>query len=402
MNKVSLRNIIIVILMVTLLSGCSGKAAGNYYKEGLKYFNNGNYEEAEKNLGKALEMNSERAEYYIDYAMTLIMLDQNEEALKYFDQAILKKDNMIVNKNNKMAFRGKGIAYFRSYHYAEAIEQFDKALAINELSNLNLDILYYKGNSQEKAGLYDKAAETYTVILNENTSDAAIYNSRANVYRRLGDYNNSLADYNKAISLDKVKYDYYFGKYFLMLESGDKKGASTVLDEAANITIQTQEDKYNLAKIHYYMEDYEGAIIELSEAFSNGFTAAYFYLGDIYDKKSDYESAVYNYRMFIEDETNVKSAAVYNQIGVCLIKLGQYKEALSFIQIGLEYNDVFLEQELKQNEMVAYENLGEFKEAYQLMTKYLILYPEDEGAIKEYKFLKTRLPETSTVTKTEE
>jgi len=387
--------------MITLLSGCSGKTAGNYYKEGLKYFNNGNYEEAEKNLGKALKMNSERAEYYIDYGMSLIMLGQNEEALKYFDQAILEKDNMIVNKNNKKAFRGKGIAYFKSYHYKEAIEQFDKALAIDELSDLNMDILYYKGNSQENAGLYEKAAETYTAILTENPSDTAIYNSRANVYRRLGDYNNSLADYNKAISLDTVKYDYYFGKYFLMLEIGDEKGASAVLDEAANISIKTQEDKYNLAKVHYYMKDYDGAIIELSEAFSNGFTAAYFYLGDIYEKKSDYESAVYNYKMFIEDENNIKSAVVYNQMGVCLIKLGQYKEALSYIKTGLEYNDVSLEQTLKQNEMVAYENQGQFKEAYQLMTKYLTLYPEDEAAIKEYDFLKTRLPEASKVTKTE-
>jgi len=105
--------------------------------------------------------------------------------------------------------------------------------------------------------------------------------------------------------------------------------------------------------------------------------------------------------MFIEDENNIKSAVVYNQMGVCLIKLGQYKEALSYIKTGLEYNDVSLEQTLKQNEMVAYENQGQFKEAYQLMTKYLTLYPEDEAAIKEYDFLKTRLPEASKVTKTE-
>jgi tetratricopeptide (TPR) repeat protein len=330
------------------------------------------------------------------------MLDQNQKALTYFDKAILDKDNIIVNKNNKMAFRGKGIAYFKSYHYMEAIEQFDKALAIDELRDSNMYILYYKGNSQEKAGLYDKAIETYSTILTKNSSDAAIYNNRAFMYQKLGDYNKSLADYDKAISLDKVKYDYYFGKYFLLLESADAAGAATVLDEAASITVKTQEDKFNLAKIHYYMEDYESAIIELSEAFRNGFSVAYFFLGDIYEKKGDYESAIHNYQMYIDDKTNVKSAAVYNQIGVCLIKSNRYEEALADIQIGLGYNDVLFEKSLKRNEIVAYEKLSKFEEAYPLMTEFLASYPEDEEAFREYEFIKTRLPEVSTVTKTEE
>ena len=393
MKKVSLRNAIIFILMVTLLNGCSGKTASNYHKNGLKFFNSGNYKEAATNFEKALDMNTERAEYYIDYAMTLIMLGQNKEAILNFNQAILDKDNSIVNKNNKMAFRGKGIAYFKSNQFTKAIEQFNKALAIDESSDLNMDILYYMGTSQEKAGLYKKAAQTYTTILKENPNDAATYGSRALVYRKLGNYDKSLVDYKKAISLDKVKYDYYFGEYFLMLESGDEKGASTVLDEATQIKILTQEDKFNLAKIHYYMEDYKSAIVELSEAFKNGFTAAYFYLGDIYEKESDYEAAVYNYQMFIDDENNQKSATVYNQIGVCFIKLDQYKEALSYIQIGLEFKDIFLEQSLKRNEIVAYEKLGKFEEAYDHMTDYLTLYPEDKEATREYEFLKTRLPQ---------
>lgn len=400
--KVNLRCAVFLIIVITLLSGCSGKSAGNYYQEGLKYFNSGNYEEAQTYLAKAIEKNAERAEYYIDYGMTLIMLGQNEEAIQYFDKAILEKNNMIVNKNNKLAYRGKGIAYFKAYNYTNAIEQLDKALSIDELSDLNLDILYYKGNSQEKAGLYEEAAATFTAILAEKPSDADTFYRRALVYRKLGNYDKSLADYDKAISINHLKYDYYFGKYFLMSESEEEEGAATVLEEAANITIKTQEDKFNLAKIHYYMEDYDSAIIELSEAFSNGFTVAYFYLGDIYEKKEDYESAVYNYQMFIEDETNEKTASVYNKIGICQIKLGKYEEALSYIQTGLEFNDIFLEQVLKRNEIIAYENLGKFEEAYQLMTEYLNVYTEDEEAAQEYDFLKTRLPEASTVTKKDE
>jgi tetratricopeptide (TPR) repeat protein len=394
---------IILISLIVLLGGCGIKTSGNYYKEGLKFFNSGNYKEAETNFTKAIEINSERAEYYIDYGMTLIMLEEYDEAIEVFDQAILDKNNAIVNKNNKKALRGKGIAYFESFQYTKAIEQFDKALAITELSEINLDIRYYLGSSQEKAGLYENAVETYSLILNKSPSDAAIYSSRAFAYRKLGDYDKSLADYDKAISFDTTNYDYYFGKYFLMIEFSEADAATLVMNEASKLSVETQEDKFNLAKVHFYNEDYDTAIIEFSEAFRNGFTAAYVFLGDIYMKESDYESAVYNYLMYSDDEANEKSATVYNQIGVCYIKLEKYEEALTYIQLGLEYNDISLNQELKQNEIVAYENLGEYEEAYQCMTEYLTLYPDDEEASKEYEFIKTRLPDVSTITtKTEE
>lgn len=395
MSRFNVKHVIFLILIVGLLSGCS-KSSGSYYKEGMKYFNNGNYTEAEVNFAKAIEINPERAEYYINYGMTLIMLGKGDKALLSFDKAILKKDNAIVKKNNKMAYRGKGIAFLKAHQYAEAIQQFDTALKIDELSDLNMDILYYKANAQEAAGYYKEAADTYSAILEENTKDAAIYNSRAFVYRKLSDSKKSLADYDKAISFDKSKYDYYFGKYFLLLELKDTEGAKAVLDEAEKITVKTQEDKFNLAKIHYYKEDYDVAIKEFGEAFKNGFVAAYFYLGGIYEEKEDYKSAINNYKMFIEDTTTVKTASVYNQIGMCLIKQEQYEEALSYIQKGLEYKDIFLDQALKQNEIIAYENIGDYSKAYQLMTEYIKLYPEDKEAATEYEFLKTRLPEVST------
>lgn len=396
MKRFRIQAIVIPLLAMVLFGGCGGKSSGAYYKDGLKYFDEGNYKEAGISFAQAIEKNSERAEYYIDYGMALIMLGKSKEALVNFDRAILDKDNAIVNRNNKLAYRGKGIAYLKSHQYTNAVEQFDKALKVDELSDLNMDILYYKGSAQESAGLYKEAAATYTNILSGNPKDSAIYNSRAFAYRKMGDYEKSLADYDKAISIDKTNYDYYFGKYFLLLESKDAKGAAEALDAAAAIPVKTQEDKFNLAKIHYYKEDYDTAVKEFGEAFKNGFTAAYYYLGGIYEKKGDYKSAADNYQLFIDDQTTEKTASVYNQIGMCLIKQGQYEKALSYIKTGLEYKDNFLNRSLKQNEIVAYENLGKYEDAYRLMSEYISLYPEDEKAADEYEYIKTRLPEVST------
>ncbi len=398
MKKARLKSAAILLLTITLLGGCA-QSAGSFYKEGLQYFNSGNYDKAKESFSKALEINGERADYYIDYAMTLIQLGKFDEANQYFDRAILNKNNSIVDKNNKLAYRGKGIAYFKSHNYKNALSQFDKALEINELSDLNMDILYYKGNSQAKAGLYKEAAETYTAILRENPSDAYTYYSRAYAYRLLKDYEKSLADYDKAIKLDSKNYEYYFGKYFLLVETGDKDGAAAVLEMAANIKGATQEDNFNLAKVHFYMGNYDNAISEFSEAFRNGFAEAYYFLGNIYEQKEDYKNAVNNYSMYIKEDTNITSASVYDKIAFCQMKLADYGDALSYIQTGLKYNDITVNQSLKRNEIIVYENMGDYEKAYALMNAYRKEYPDDKKAKVENEFIKTRLPEASTAHK---
>lgn len=391
MKLTGLRGATLLLLLVTLLSGCSTKTAGSYYKEGIKDFKNKDYEKAEENLQKALELNGERAEYYIDYGMTLVMLGEHDTANEYFDRAILDKDNSIVYKNNKLALRGKGINYFSSYDYIKAIAEFEKALEIKELESLNTDILFYIGSAQAKSGLYEKAVGTYTKILEKKPSDADIYNERAFAYGKLSDFENGIKDYDKAIKLENHNYDYYFGKYFLLLDKGDAKEASAVLEQAANLELVTQEDRFNLAKVHYYMEDYEVAMIEFSESGRNGFDNSFLYLGNINANLGDYEVAIFNYKQFIENENSEKSGTVYNQLGLSYLKLEQYEEALESIQTGLTYNDIFIDKSLRRNLITAFEGVGNYDEAYKEMKEYLNLYKGDKEAEREMEYIKTRI-----------
>lgn len=391
MKLKGLRGVTFLLLIVTLLGGCSAKTAGSYYKEGIKNFKNKDYEKAEENLHKALELNGERAEYYIDYGMTLVMIGEFETAEKYFDKAILDKDNSIVNKNNKLALRGKGINYYMSFDYINAITEFEKALSIKELESLDTDILYYIGSAQTKAGLYEEAVATYTKILDKNPSDAATYIERGFVYGKLSDFENGLKDYDKAIGLDKHNYDYYLGKYFLLLDKEDINGAKAVLEEAANLEVVTKEDAFNLAKLHYYMEDYEVAKVELSEAGRSGFANSYLYLGNIYKIAGDYEAAIFNYKQLIDTEASEKSATVYNQLGVCYLELEQYKEALDSLQTGMKYNDIFIDRSLRRNLITALEGLGQYDDAYKQMKEYLKLYKGDTEAEREMEYIKTRI-----------
>jgi tetratricopeptide (TPR) repeat protein len=388
----------ICLILVSMIAGCS--LSDNLYQDGKKSFVDGNYEEAAVYFEAAIKENPNRADYYIDYGMSLIKLNQYEAALAEFDKAYVNKDVIIVNRNNKRLYRGKGIAYYYMLDYENAIVEFNKALDVHELSELDVDILYYIGSSFITIGAYDEAIKTYTKLIKRNKNTADAYNSRALCYRNQGDYELSLADYDAAIKLEPKNFSHYFGMYYLLAESGDEVSANEVLKMAAELTMETSADQYNLAKVHFYQGNYEEALSELSEGFKNGFTEAYYYIGEIYRIKKDYPKAVYYYDIFIE-EGEIMAPNVYNQIASSLIKIGDYSQALNYLEQGIAYNHAATMKTLKKNEIIAYECLGEFAKAKEKLTQYLATYPKDEEAKREAQFVETRVAETVTETNKE-
>jgi tetratricopeptide (TPR) repeat protein len=383
----------IYFVLLSMITGCS--LSESLYEDGKKSLVNSNYEEAATYFEAAIKENPKRAEYYIDYGLSLIKLERYEEALTVFDKAYVNKNIIIVNRNNKRLYRGKGITYYHMQDYDKAIVEFQKALDINELSGLDMDILYYIGSSQMTIGSYDEAINAYTRLINLDNKSAGAYNSRALCYRNQGDFEKSLIDYDASIRMEPENYSHYFGKYYLLTEKGDAASASEVLIKASELVPKTGEDQYNLAKVHFYQGDYEVALSELSEGFKNGFTEAYYYIGEIYRIKKDYPKAIYYYDIFIK-EGEILAPNVYNQIASCLIKTGDYTQALRYLEKGIAFKHAGSMQTLKKNEIVAYECLGEFEKAKDKLTQYMTDYPTDKEAAREAQFVETRIMEAVT------
>jgi tetratricopeptide (TPR) repeat protein len=375
------------ITMFFLMSGCS--SAGGYIRNGRKCFLSGNYEEAEGNFAAAIKLNPNRAEYYIDYGLTLTALGRYEDAITQFDRVYMDKDILMVKQNNERALRGKGIAYYDMQDYTEAIRQFDAALEIGVLSELDMDILYYKGNALLITGAYPEAGDTYTRIIDTFGNEAEALGKRAYTYLKTGEYDKCLADYDLAISLNPENYDFYFGKYDLLMTQQNEEGASEILAQASAIVAESKEDQYNLAKIHYYQRLYDVALAELSESFAQGFTEAYYYIGEIYAKEKDYTTAIYYYDKYIE-EGEIKEPAVYNQAAFCKMKQGDYDGALKYLESGIGFGDAGAMKALKRNEIIAYEKLSRFDIAIGKLNDYLTSYPKEKEAERELEFVKTR------------
>lgn len=381
-------SIVLFVVIITVLSGCS--KAGGHYNSGRKSFDSGDYEEAARYFELAITENPNRAEYYIDYGMALVGLERYTEALTQFDSIIMDKKITMVLQNNKRALRGKGIAYISMKNHREAINQFDKALAINVLSDLDLDILYYKGNALMNMGNYNEAVNTYTDIIEKFGEEAQVLGERAYTYQKIGEYEKGLDDYDKAITLQKNNYEYYFGKYYLLQEMDKANDAKEVLRQASELEVRTKSDKFNLAKIHFYQGLYDQAFPELSESFADGFSEAYFYIGEIYSIKKDYSTAQYYYEKYIE-QGGIIAPSAYNQIASSLIKMEEYEQALSYLEDGISSNQKGAMEVLLKNEIIVYENLGAFDKALTKLQSYIASYPGDEEAKRELAFINSRM-----------
>ena len=110
--------------------------------------------------------------------------------------------------------------------------------------------------------------------------------------------------------------------------------------------------------------------------------------GKAYEATGDYNYAVNVYTSYLSKYEG--DGETYNQLGLCEMARGEYSKALEAFQAGALLPDNTFLQTLSFNEIVAYEYLGEYKKAYELLKAYLLKYPDDEQAKREYDFLSSR------------
>ena len=169
----------------------------------------------------------------------------------------------------------------------------------------------------------------------------------------------------------------------------DEEGAKAVLEKAAALEPKTSQEYYQMAEVKFYQQDYEGALAILQGITSDS-KEAYRLMGDIYYVTEDYNNAIESYLTFIKDNSQSISSTSYLNLSSCYIALKQYDDALTYVNLGLSAGDKISLQELQYNEVLIYEQKGDFNTAYEKAKVYVEAYPEDEQMQRELIFLSTR------------
>ena len=201
--------------------------------KGLEAYDQADYETANAYFTKAIEYDGGNGEYYMNQGMARSELKLYDDAMDSFNKALelMKRD-----KDIQLVYRAMGISRLYQGNYEEALNCFEQALDGKEsrFSATEIDILYYKAETQDKAGKYVEAVMTYTQLVDaEKSADA--YMLRGMEYVKVGDGTSAEADLRTAIKKDKKNYEIYLALYEALVSQNKTEDAKAVLNEALEL-----------------------------------------------------------------------------------------------------------------------------------------------------------------------
>ena len=376
-------------LVLGLLTGC-GKA-DKAYKKGIELMEDSDYEAAALSLQSAIDINPEKAEYYITYGMILNHLEKYDEALKEFDKAYQDVNNKISKENNKKLYYGKAIAYFNTKNYSDAIFACDSALQVDECDYLDNTIMMTKAAASQLSGDLENALLTYNKIIDEDNKNISAYIERAKIYKNSNDTKNAIADYENALKIDSSYYDAYFELYYIYHEQQNDTKANEYITKVKDMKPKSADEFLQVGRAYYILEDKTNAAKFFEQAARKGSIDAAYYQGMLLMSDSDYTAAADKFKTYIDTCTPVNIPEVYNQIAGCKIELEQYDEAQEYLDKGISLGTTSAEKMLRKNQVILYERTKKYKLAKNAAKEYLASFPDDLDMKKELTFINSRI-----------
>ena len=305
-----------------------------------------------------------------------------EAALTYF------ATGTEVGENPQLIARGQGIAYLGLAKYEEAIAQFITALSYSDefIDDFDFDTNYYLATAYFKSGQIQQAIKVYSAIL-DLRDDADAYFLRGLSYLEEHNLAEAKEDFDKVLAQNSTDYDMRIEIAKALLEKGyDGEGKAYL--QAALGSNEKKISDYDKGRLNYYMGEYEAARNYLETSKGNKDADTVLLLGQTYEKLGDYNYAASIYSNYLTQHPD--NVIIFNRLGMCKLQAGDAQSALEYFEQALALEDASITQTLRFNQIVAYEYLGDFDQAIVLMRNYLQIYPDDQEALREYEFLKSR------------
>lgn len=299
------------------------------------------------------------------------------------------------NVENALAYRKIGINAMAEGDYQAAVDNFQKALdqSKGEIRNLELDICMQKAEALYLNGQAQDALAVCNAVLDYDEDYATAYYLRGNLYLQQGNSEQALADYEQAAKSAKADYEIYIRLYENLERAGMPQEGVKYLEQALKLKGKDRYHLTNRGYIYYLMGDYEQAKGQLllavaAETAEGEDDKAELYLAQTAEKLGDGETAAKYYNAYAKDHAD--DAVVLEELGNIAMGKKDYADAYDYYQKGLNAGNPANEQSLRKGQIAALEQQYEFERAKELMAQYVLDYPDDEQAAREYLFLKTR------------
>jgi len=164
------------------------------------------------------------------------------------------------------------------------------------------------------------ALKTITDKVNDHPNNAGLYYQRGNILHSMKQDSLALKDFNKAVTLDSTRSEYYSAVGDLLFEHKDVSGSLKWIKKAIELNPEDPKARLKIAKLDVYLRDYPNAFKEINTVLRQDamIPEAYFLKGMIYKD--------------IKDSSNKALSSFLTAVQI----MPDYKDAL--MQIGLLYD----------------------------------------------------------------
>jgi tetratricopeptide (TPR) repeat protein len=184
-----------------------------------------------------------------------------EQALALYDQVL--QDKTLPNDRRAIILNDRGVAYARRQQPKEAIEDFNRAIALYP----EYAALYNnRGNVLLGLGAVREAQRDFDRALLLAPGYAAAYSNRAGALMRLGDIDQAIADYGKAIALAPANAAALNGRGRAHLAAQRPHGAIRDFTRAVTADARFSAAYRSRAEAKFSIRRYEDAIEDFSRA----------------------------------------------------------------------------------------------------------------------------------------
>ena len=176
--------------------------------------------------------------------------------------------------------------------------------------------LYHTGNSNFKAGNFEKAIENYTdlmEIIEEPTVQKTCFINRGLSYDRLKKYDLAIADFTTAIKMDSTDMASFIDRGLSKMHAGKLEKAIVDFNHVIRLKINrrmTENAIYWKAQIHYSQQKFEETIADCDQYFliNPNDPELYFIRGSANGMLRNFEESIKDYDEAIELNPNYYQA----------------------------------------------------------------------------------------------
>jgi tetratricopeptide (TPR) repeat protein len=337
--------------------------------QGFQFYEAGRYQEAIGELDRVLHKHPRDLEALIKRGNCYLRLEQPVQALPDFDR-VIRYSPLLPG-----AFTDRGIALLMLGRNDEALESFNRAVRGWKLASFMdpasiMDGLLPVPNT---AGSLS-GKKSLQIIQGHATAQSGL----GQVYHRLGQDEQAVVEYNRAIEINPLDPNAYIGRGDCRVSLGDHEQALADYNEAIRLGPDHSRAYSSRGKLLEAMgqdakaeTDYDRAI-----QLDPSFTYALRLRAALLSRRGQNDRAIAD----VDSATRLRpdDASGYKDRGGVLVRLGQYQQAIDTLNRAIELDPNRAAAYL--NRGAAYNGLRQYERAIEDLNKALALDPKNAGA----------------------